>query len=85
MELADVAKLRIPDRITKHYGIVLPICVMSLLLVILIPLPTWTMDFLLLVNITLSAVVLMTVMYLEGPLEFASGPFADRVRGGEGR
>ena len=32
------------------------------------------MDFLLLTNITLAAVVLLTVMYIEGPLSFSSFP-----------
>ena len=47
---------------------------MSLILVILIPLPTSLMDFLLLVNITLSAVILLTVMYVPRPLDFSSFP-----------
>ncbi len=74
MALADVAKLRIPNAITTHYGALLPAVVLSLILVILIPLPTGVMDFLLLINITLSGVVLLTVMYMEGPLEFSSFP-----------
>ena len=52
----------------------LPAFAMGLILVILIPLPTSLMDFLLLVNIALSSVVLLTVMYIEGPLEFSSFP-----------
>jgi len=47
---------------------------MSLVLVILIPLPTQVLDLLLIANITLSAVVLLTVMYMNGPLEFSSFP-----------
>ena len=53
---------------------IMPISAMSLILVILIPLPTTLMDFLLLVNITASGVVLMTVMYINGPLDFSSFP-----------
>jgi len=55
-------------------GMLLPVGAMSLILVILIPLPTALMDFLLLSNITLSAVVLVTVMYISRPLEFSSFP-----------
>jgi flagellar biosynthesis protein FlhA len=58
----------------RYQGIVLPIFVMALILVILIPVPTSVMDLLLLINITLSGVVLMTVMYMGGPLEFSSFP-----------
>jgi len=74
MALADVAKLRVSRAVTKHYGILLPAVVLSLVLVILIPLPTGIMDLLLLTNITLSAIVLLTVMYMKGPLEFSSFP-----------
>ncbi|MGB2987069.1 MAG: flagellar biosynthesis protein FlhA [Phycisphaerae bacterium] len=74
MPIADLAKMRLPSNIVKYYGVLLPIFVMSLILVILIPLPTWLMDFLLLVNITLSGVVLLTVMYINGPLDFSSFP-----------
>jgi flagellar biosynthesis protein FlhA len=60
--------------IARYHGIVLPALVMSLILVILIPLPTGIMDVLLLINITLSGVILLTVMYMKGPLEFSSFP-----------
>jgi len=74
MGLAEFAKAAIPKPILKHYGLILPISAMSLILILLIPLPTVIMDFLLLVNITLSAIVLVTVMYIKGPLEFSSFP-----------
>lgn len=74
MTLVDVLKRQVPSMIVKHHGLLLPVCVMSLILVILIPLPTGVMDVLLLINITLSSVVLMTVMYMQGPLEFSSFP-----------
>ncbi len=74
MTLVETLKREVPAGIIKHHGLLLPICVMSLILVILIPLPTGIMDVLLLVNITLSGVVLLTVMYMEGPLEFSSFP-----------
>ncbi|MFQ5489172.1 MAG: flagellar biosynthesis protein FlhA [Phycisphaerae bacterium] len=57
-----------------HRGIVLPIFALSLILVILRPLPPSVMDLLLSANITLSAVVLLTVMYMRGPLDFSSFP-----------
>ena len=46
----------------------------GLIVVILIPLPTPVMDFLLMISITLSGVVLLTVMYIDGPLQFSSFP-----------
>ncbi len=74
MSVAAAARLQVPQFIAKHYGMVLPVGVLSLILVILIPLPTPVMDMLLLVNITLSGIVLLTVMYMKGPLEFSSFP-----------
>jgi len=66
--------IRATNFIHEHRGIAFPILAMSLILVILIPLPTPVLDFLLVANITLSAVVLLTVMYMNGPLEFSSFP-----------
>jgi flagellar biosynthesis protein FlhA len=57
-----------------HRGTLLPVFALSLILVILRPLPPAFMDVLLSANITLSAIVLMTVMYMNGPLEFSSFP-----------
>jgi len=45
-----------------------------LIFVLLVPLPTGILDLLLAGNITLAAVVLLTVMYLRRPLEFSSFP-----------
>jgi len=61
-------------QVQRHRGLALPVLAMSLVLVILIPLPTPVLDLLLVANITLSAVVLLTVMYMNGPLEFSSFP-----------
>ncbi|MFH1419571.1 MAG: flagellar biosynthesis protein FlhA [Planctomycetota bacterium] len=55
-------------------SLVFPALAMSLVLVILIPLPTQILDVMLVANITLSAVVLLTVMYLNGPLDFSAFP-----------
>src|SRR5882672_7057528 len=62
------------DKIARHRGLLYPSAAASLVLVLLIPLPTAVLDFLLIVNITLSAVVLLTVMYVNSPLEFSAFP-----------
>ena len=74
MPALDLAKLRVPESITKYHGMLLPVCAMGLILVILIPLPTPVMDLLLLINITVSAVILLTVMHIDRPLSFSSFP-----------
>ncbi|RIK63999.1 MAG: flagellar biosynthesis protein FlhA [Planctomycetota bacterium] len=65
---------RASGAIQRYRGLIFPMMAMSLILVILIPLPTAVLDVLLIANITLSAVVLLTVMYMNGPLEFSSFP-----------
>lgn len=74
MARAGLGTARIGDAVAKHQGMLLPIGTLALVLVILIPLPTSLMDLLLLVNITLSGVVMLTVMYISGPLDFSSFP-----------
>ncbi len=74
MPVPDLAKLRFVSSFIKHRGLLLPISALALIFVILVPLPTSVMDLLLLANITLAGVVLLTVMYIGGPLEFSSFP-----------
>ena len=58
----------------RRRGVVLPAAALALILVILVPLPTAVMDLLLMINIALAGVVLLTVMYIGGPLDFSSFP-----------
>ena len=74
MPLADTVPYGPLRMIEANRGLIFPVIATSLILVILIPLPTWLMDFLLAVNITVSAVVLLTVMYMVNPLEFSVFP-----------
>jgi len=67
--LPDLMSLLIRNR-----GLLFPLGAAMLIFVILIPLPTGVLDMLLLTNILLSTMVLMTVMYIRGPLEFSSFP-----------
>jgi flagellar biosynthesis protein FlhA len=60
--------------INRHRGLLLPVSAAALIFVILIPLPTFVLDTMLLLNILLSTIVLVTVMYLRSPLEFSSFP-----------
>jgi len=60
--------------LSAHRGALFPCAAAALIFVLLIPLPTPVLDLLLICNILLSTVILMTVMYLRGPLEFSSFP-----------
>ncbi len=62
------------DFIARHRSLIFPLAAGALIFVVLIPLPVFLLDFLLVANILFSTIVLMTVMYLRGPLEFSSFP-----------
>src|SRR3954451_2621883 len=61
-------------RLHDNRGMIFPLALITLLLVILVPLPTQILDLLLVINITLSVVVLVTTIYVKSPLEFAVFP-----------
>lgn len=73
----DSRKFKLPDlagKLVEARNLLLPILSLGLIFAILTPLPTSLMDFLLATNITLAAVILVTVMYIKSPLEFSSFP-----------
>src|SRR5258706_5520839 len=69
-----VASNPIFTAIHRHRGMVLPFAAIALLMVILIPLPPAVLDFLLILNLTLSAIVLVTTIFVNSPLEFSVFP-----------
>jgi len=48
--------------------------VMTILVVLVVPLPSWLLDLFLAVSITLSVLILMTSLFIQTPLEFSSFP-----------
>src|SRR5688572_8053052 len=58
----------------RHRGLIFPIACIALLAVLLIPLPPALLDLLLVLNLTLSVLLLVTAIYVRGPLEFAVLP-----------
>jgi flagellar biosynthesis protein FlhA len=61
-------------RLKENRGMIFPLAFISLLLVILVPLPTQLLDVLLCFNITLSVIVMVTTIYVSSPLELAVFP-----------
>ena len=55
-------------------SLILPLSAVALLLVLVIPLPPAILDFLLILNLTLSVIVLVTTIYVQSPLEFSVFP-----------
>src|ERR1051325_10623590 len=74
MMATAIATNPILHKLQENRGMIFPAACMCLLMVILIPLPTAVLDFLLVVNITLSVIVLVTTIYVKSPLEFAVFP-----------
>ena len=61
-------------RLHANRGMIFPLACISLLLVLLIPLPPGVLDLLLVANLTLSVLILVTTIYVRSPLEFAVLP-----------
>jgi flagellar biosynthesis protein FlhA len=64
----------ITEFLAHNRGMLFPLAAAALVFVILMPLPTFLLDFLLMTNILLTLIILMTVMYIKGPLELNSFP-----------
>jgi flagellar biosynthesis protein FlhA len=62
------------QKVHQNRGMIFPLAFIGLLVVILVPLPTFILDLLLVCNITLSVIVLVTTIYISSPLEFAVFP-----------
>jgi len=62
------------QKVHANRGMIFPMAFISLLLVILVPLPPSILDLLLVCNITLSVIILVTTIYVQSPLEFAVFP-----------
>src|SRR6266542_5841809 len=71
---STLAPSSILQRLHNNRGMLFPLACIGLLMVLLVPLPTALMDLLLVLNITLSVIVLVTTMYVQTPLEFAVFP-----------
>ena len=56
--------------LARNQDIALAICVIGILVVLVIPIPTWMLDILLTINISISVVVLLGTIYLQRPVEF---------------
>lgn len=60
--------------VTSRNDIVLAVLIVSIIFMMILPLPTSLVDVLIGTNMTLSAILLMVAMYLPSPLSFSSFP-----------
>ena len=70
----QIAGSRAAWRLGNNQDVTLAACVIGILLVLIIPIPTWMLDLLLTLNISVSVVVLLATIYLQRPVEFAVFP-----------
>jgi len=61
-------------RFSNQPDIMLSIAVLGILLVMMVPLPTWLMDILLAANLTIGILILLTSIYVVKPLQFSVFP-----------
>src|SRR4029078_9675899 len=69
----DFSPARIADLI-KRSDLGLAIGIMAILVVLILPLPTWMLDFSLAFSLSFSILILMTGVFIRKPLEFSSFP-----------
>ncbi|MCC6681716.1 MAG: flagellar biosynthesis protein FlhA [Phycisphaeraceae bacterium] len=62
------------QQVARYRSIIVPLAFIGLLAIIVVPLPPVMMDVLLSLNIALAAVILLTTLYVETPLEFSVFP-----------
>lgn len=58
----------------QNQDIALAVCVIGILVVLVIPIPTWMLDILLTINISASVVIILATIYLQKSVDFAVFP-----------
>src|SRR6185295_20361848 len=61
-------------RIHEYRGLFVPLAFVSLLAVMLVPVPPFLLDVLISANISLSVIILLTTIYMDHPLDFSVFP-----------
>ena len=62
------------ERIAAYRVFFVPLVFVSLLAVIVVPMPYWLMDLLLVANLALAAIILLTTIFVDSPLDFSVFP-----------
>jgi flagellar biosynthesis protein FlhA len=69
-----LAPLSFFEKVMRHTDIMFAIGIVGILIVLIIPVPTFLLDLLLCISITFAVLILMTVLFISRPLEFSSFP-----------
>ena len=62
------------DMIRERQDVILAVFVVSIIFMMIMPLPTWLIDTLIALSMSISVVLLMVAVYLKSPLDFAAFP-----------
>jgi type III secretion protein V len=65
---------KISDMVRERQDVILAVFVVSVIFMMIVPLPTWLVDALIAMNMSISVVLLMVAVYLKSPLDFAAFP-----------
>ena len=65
---------RMIKAVAKRGDIMMALGVVAILVVLILPMPTWLLDASLAFSITFAVMILMTVLFIERPLEFSTFP-----------
>jgi type III secretion protein V len=65
---------KLTDMLRERQDILLAVFVVSVIFMMIVPLPTWLVDALIALNMSISVVLLMVAVYLKSPLDFAAFP-----------
>jgi type III secretion protein V len=65
---------KISDLVRERQDVILAVFVVSVIFMMIVPLPTWLVDGLIALNMSISVVLLMVAVYLKSPLDFAAFP-----------
>ncbi|MEG1767080.1 MAG: type III secretion system export apparatus subunit SctV [Comamonas sp.] len=65
---------RVVQLATSRNDLILAFFLVAVIFMMILPLPTWLVDALIGINMTISAILLMVAMYLPSPLAFSSFP-----------
>src|SRR6185295_13438515 len=72
--MPKVPFLSINEIISKYSDLILAALVLSVLGMIIVPLPTWIIDILITVDITVGVIILLVALYISDALKIASFP-----------
>lgn len=63
-----------PGKLAQRGDVIFTFALIAVLVILILPMPTWMLDFALAISIGLSVTILVTTLFIEHPLEFNSFP-----------